>query len=168
MASTSFHEGKLRTFAQIASIIVRQWHTINDPGIAYNMLTEGLRKLHDNAKSFRGQGKFKGHAHWSREALEILSAAENNLSIARASLSHEHVVPVKAVIEKLVSLGESATPEACAAVVLNYSLVAIITRQENDRLRQSDIANKLPEGWEQHDIWARYKAAGLDTDITST
>lgn len=70
--------------------------------IAQQMVSEGIRKIHDAAVSFRGKGKYLGHAHWSRKALTLLEGNGGTERGIKDLLSHEHVIPVSFLIKQIL------------------------------------------------------------------
>jgi hypothetical protein len=72
-----------------------------DETLVRQMINLGIRKIHDAATSHRGNGKYKGHRAWSQSALSLL--VKNNDSVVGITnyLSHEHVVPLKVVVDKI-------------------------------------------------------------------
>ena len=165
MSTARFHPGKLATLSATAAFLVRQWDELSDPQIAHEMLREGLRKLHDHADSHRGPGKYLGHACWSQGALRVLRDANGKRKDYKNSLRHEHVVPARVVVDLLVCLGKSATPDLCAKLIERYAVVAIITRKEDLAFSANGLSNRMPDGWDGQDIWARYKLVGLYEQI---
>lgn len=166
MSRTRLSREKVETLARTASFLVRQWRQLPDTRIAHEMLREGLRKLHDHAKSHRGERKYLGHADWSIAALRELRLAKGDVDKARHKLRHEHVVPVNVVVDLLIGLGRQATPEACEKVIRRYSRVAIITRTEDTLFGDANLSNAMPDNWNGRDLWARYKLVGLHARIT--
>lgn len=166
MPRTRLNREKVETLARTASFLVRQWRQLPDTRIAHEMLREGLRKLHDHAKSHRGDKKYLGHADWSRAALRELRLADGDVDKVHHKLRHEHVVPVSVVVDLLVDLGRQATPEACEKVIRRYSRVAIITRNEDKLFGEAHLSNSMPDNWNGRDLWARYKLVGLYAQIT--
>jgi len=161
LTGTSLPNGKVSTFAKIASQMLAQWDYLEDQTIARQMLAEGLRKIHDNATSSRGKGKYLGHSLWSKNALALLGEAKGNVRSISSELAHEHVVPVAVVIDKLLALGKSPDASACEALIRKWSIVAIVTRAENRLLSSAGLKNAMPDLWDDDDCWARYRAVGL-------
>jgi len=167
MSRTRLNQQKISTLAKTASFLVRQWHRLPDTRIAHEILREGLRKLHDCAESHRGDKKYLGHADWSKAALRELRLASGDIEKAKLRLRHEHVVPVKVVVDLMVELGRQATSESCEEVIRRFSRVAIITRDEDKLFGKAHLSNSMPEDWDRRDIWARYKLVGLYGKITN-
>jgi hypothetical protein len=72
------------------------------------------------------------------------------------------------VVRLLFSIGPRATPEAIAKYIKKYSIVAIITREQDRLFGQHGLRDRMPEGWNGRDVWARYKAVGLYAHITNS
>ncbi len=166
MPRTRLNSEKLLTLAQTAAFLVKRWRQLPDQHIAHEMLREGVRKLHDNTTSHRGTRKYLGHADWSQNALLVLRRAGGNIDRARNKLRHEHVVPVNVVVDLLIGLGRQASTDSCAKLIRRYSRVAIITRAEDRLLAKAHLSTSMPENWNGHDIWARYRRISLYAHIT--
>lgn len=166
MLATVLPDSKIAVVAKVAAALIVDWHSLPDKRIAEQLIAEGIRKIHDHAASHRGIGKYRGHAHWSRDALYVLDRSGGALGRARSELTHEHVVPVRTLVGQLVSLGSSATPEACASVIKSRSIVAVITKAEDALLRMHKLHNTMPSDWDGKDLWARYRVVGLYDSIT--
>jgi hypothetical protein len=167
MNGTRLDLAKLRTVASTAVFVASEPTGKWDSTLASQMLGEGIRKLHDCATSFRGCGKYLGHAHWSRNALRLLHQNGGTERGITKLLSHEHVVPVGVVLSILLRNGTRASVTEIEKLIHRFSVVAIITRDEETLLTAAGLKNKMPEGWNGRDVWARYKAVGLYECIES-
>ena len=166
MTDTELNSAKLRTVAFASRFVASADLSNLDRTIARQMLGEGIRKLHDRAVSFRGQGKFRGHAHWSCTALALLRNNGGTERGIKKLLSHEHVVPVNVVLDILLR-NASATIDDMEGLIRRFSVVAIITREEEAIVSKGGLKNKMPEHWDGNDVWARYKQVGLYERIES-
>lgn len=163
---TQLDSAKLQTVAAFVKFMKSaDAASILDQTIAHQMLREGIRKLHDNATSSRGTGKYLGHTHWSYSALKIVNSKKKIGIDVTSHLSHEHVVPVNVVISKLMSLKATAKIEDIEKVIRDFSIVAIITRGEDELLRKKGLGKKMPLDWDHADIWARYRKTELLSQI---
>ncbi len=154
---------KVRTVARVAKFFVDKKSEQTDRIIEQQMVREGIRKIHDAAKSFRGIGKYCGHAHWSVKALELLESNRGRVKGITDDLAHEHVIPVSVLVGDMLFKNPPGTElEKYESQICEFSIVAIITDEEHKKL------NKMPEGWQVgSDPWARYIQAGLRTEIRS-
>jgi hypothetical protein len=166
MLRTRFPETRLQTLAAISALIVRDRVALRNESVGRELLREGLRKLHDHAILGRRRGKYLGHAYWTRQAIQVYISAGKDLRVAASSLRHEHAVPANVVIERMLSLGDAATTEACARIITRFSRVAIITREQDNILQQNQVARRMPDDWNGTDVWARYRKAGIYGDLT--
>ena len=166
MNGTHLHSAKLRTVSSIVKFVAVLPIATLDCTIASQMIREGIRKLHDCATSSRGHGKYLGHAHWSRAALKHLEQNGGATSGITKLLAHEHVVPVGIVVSELLKGGQKTEIEI-EKLILRLSVVAIITREEEALLSEAKLRSRMPDDWDGHDIWARYRAVGLYECIKS-
>ena len=97
-------------------------------------------------------GKHKGCRYWSEKAIATGSKREG--------LVHEHVVPRKIIRAKLFALRKPNI--ASVKRILNSLCIGVVvTKEEDDRLRQLKLHASMPDDWDHKDIWARYRKAGI-------
>lgn len=99
------------------------------------------------------EGKYVGCEHWSEAAWKI--QGQQNL------LVHEHVMPKSLVIQRLLDLSPNATEDSVNQLLTAYCKGAVITREEDARLNGHGLRAKMPHDWDEKDVWARYKFAGI-------
>lgn len=147
--------------ATVARYCVALRPSLKHYGPARQLINRGLRQLHDHAVSFRGKGKHLGHAHWSVDALKLLKANGNTERGITGKLSHEHVVPAMTVVDILFSIDPTSPTLRYESQIRKFSVVAIITRDEENVLSKAGLARKMPDDWDGRDVWARYRKTGL-------
>lgn len=94
-------------------------------------------------------GKYIGCRFWSRRALE-----------ERTDLRHEHSVPRRLLIAMLLEL--SAPTEDDVRRVLNLRVGVVVTFEEDRALNAAGLRSRMPDGWEGRDVFARYRAVGIE------
>ena len=166
MPATILPQAKLATVARVAEVLLAQWDRLPDTRVAEQLLAEGIRKIHDSAESHRGRGKYKGHAYWSRQALDLLNQSNGKLGLIRLQLAHEHVVPVREVIRQLRRLGPEVDSNQCVSVIQEWAVVAIITREQDALFAKHGLQHSMPPDWDGQRKWARYEHVGLWQHIT--
>jgi len=102
-------------------------------------------------------GKHEGCEHWSAAAWEFRSQTK--------MLTHEHVVPIKVVIELLLKL-PSPTASSVHQLLESFCKAAVVTREEDARLNRLGLRSKMPSGWDGSDVWARYTLAKIGLNKT--
>ena len=156
-------EGFLRTCATLVCAKNRGILKNIDDELLGTMLAEGLRKYHDISESIAGKGKYLGHKYWSLAAWNLL--IENNKIIdssLKLKLRHEHLIPLKYLIRnKLFKLTTDHSLVEVMNQINTFSVVAIITKEEDAILNKSKIKSKMPQDWDGIDIFARYKSGSL-------
>lgn len=124
----------------------------------------------------------KGVRHASRQARE--HQAERNAPWSECGLVREHVIPVGFVGERVrealtvlpdgdadAALRRVPSPLApglwsrrglhIAEVVLDWTLLAWITPDEDVQLRKRGLGSRMPTGWDGQNRFARYDACGI-------
>lgn len=115
-------------------------------------LREGLNKFLSNA--FKGRKHLKSH-FVSRSALEQLQC--NDFT----ELVFEHLIPKSKYIQKPCeekAIQGTLTVEYIEDLLQKFWYFAIITKKEDSLLTRF----RMPEDWDENDIFARYKVAGIE------
>jgi hypothetical protein len=98
------------------------------------------------------EGKYDGCEHWSEAAWDLRGQQK--------MLVHEHVIPKSIVIQRLLEL-PNPTTESVNQLLESYCKGAVLTREEDTRLNKLGLRSKMPAGWDEKDVWARYASAGI-------
>jgi hypothetical protein len=98
-------------------------------------------------------GKLEGCRHWSPGAWRRRAS--------RVMLMHEHVVPKRLIIERLRKLRGRATGTAVKRTFEKWCVGVVILRSEDAQLTKAGLRSKMPDGWKNGSIWARYESIGL-------
>lgn len=96
-------------------------------------------------------GKIDGCRWWSEAACAI---REN-----RKQLIHEHLVPRKVLIERLLELEGPATDNV--ARVLQQCIGVVITKDEDRLLNMHGLRSKMPKDCSEDDQLGRYRFANI-------
>ncbi|MCJ8296367.1 MAG: hypothetical protein MJK15_18370 [Colwellia sp.] len=136
-----------------------------DETLVRQMINLGIRKIHDVAISHRGNGKYKGHRAWSKSALSLLETNNGSVIGITKYLSHEHVVPLKIVVDKIFIMPKDTSIQEYVDIINEWGVVAIITREEDLLFRVFKLSKCMPESWDGNDYFARYRAVGLFEEL---
>jgi hypothetical protein len=98
------------------------------------------------------EGKYKGCNFWSKEAISS--------NLKDKGLVHEHLVPRKIVREQLLALPDK-NPDAIRSFLDNILIGVVVTKGEDDELNKLGLRSIMPSDWDDKDVWARHKAAGI-------
>lgn len=102
------------------------------------------------------EGKLKGCIHWTKAAW---ADRENP-----RELRHEHIVPRKILIEKLLNL-EGIKKETVFSILKTFCIGVVVTKSEDLRLNVCKLKSSMPPDWDGEDPWARYKCAGIYDEV---
>ncbi|WP_146613002.1 hypothetical protein [Halomonas sp. SL1] len=155
---------KLRSVAELAMFCNQRPDLCSDK-ILPQSLSIAIRKLHDHGESPLGKGKYLGHPFWSISARDLLKANGWKVVGIKRLLSHEHVIPVSLLVRKILEPGCGDCVEDFEEIVSRYSLVAIITREEDVRLREAKQWKSVGLEWVENDPWWRYREAKLFSEM---
>ena len=102
--------------------------------------------------------------HASEAAARIIKKREKDY---RKLITKEHVVPVYEIREMLKGLmGEPISADKIARKLDKYVVFAAISKDEDEKLRNNGLNNKMPEGWAPGDnLFARYDHPSIDIKV---
>ncbi|MDN6605129.1 hypothetical protein [Brevibacterium sp.] len=147
------------------------------------VILEVLKRMHEQKDNRSGSGrKLLRHAidvFWDkpRETPQgarkrVEGALWSPAALARADhpqprLVGEHVYPMKLRLAGWYErLDKQDVPTAAEiAADLLATPWAIITKEEDDRLTKAKLRSKMPEDWDGHDLWARYRHQDVLLDV---
>jgi hypothetical protein len=121
------------------------------------VLREAINK---SRKNYKGNINRNNCSYISKNAKQFLSNDPGVKLIA------DHMIPVSLALREFESL-EFLTIEAVVNLVSKYSNMALITKEEDNKLRELGLVKKMPQDWDSEDIFARYDVAKI-TIITNT
>ncbi len=74
----------------------------------------------------------------------------------RDGLVYDHAIPCRYMLNDMLELPD-VTPNSVRAVLEQFDVMVLITREENARLNASSLRQKMPADWDGVDSLARYK-----------
>jgi hypothetical protein len=102
-----------------------------------------------------------GQAHKSRIPR---SRAATGLSLGECVV--EHAVPQMELVNRLMEL-EPLTEQSVAELLKQSFCVMLVTKEEHARLNASGFRYSMPPGWNQSDLYARYRMLGIEPVLPS-
>jgi hypothetical protein len=88
----------------------------------------------------------------------------HSAAVARSSkdvpVVADHAVPLSLLLDEVYKKRIVETT-ALVELVSLYSVMALVTREEDSLLRKRGLAKRMPEDWDGKDALARYRAAGI-------
>lgn len=104
----------------------------------------------------------------SKRANQICKSLGSGDEIKNRGLIHEHIVPKKLIREKLMALNTPVDKKTVKRW-LKLSVYCLVTKESDDKvLNKSGFNQKMPnDNWKKEnaipdEIWARYKASGIE------
>ena len=70
-------------------------------------------------------------------------------------------MPFRVLQDKLLCL-DFPDPSSVQGLLQQYAVACLITKDEDRLLTPMGFNNKMPEPWNETDVLARYKTAGID------
>lgn len=106
-----------------------------------------------------GERKYPRAYPWSPAAR---AAAATGRPPGGFGLVIEHAIPRTLLVTELLTGAASRTLEEALALLLQGSHAAVITREDDRALTAAGLRSQMPQHAPVEDVWARYRAAGLD------
>lgn len=109
------------------------------------------------------RSKYPVEYPWSPQARAVVDESRKRgaSDSALRCLIIEHLIPWNLTMTQVLDKADSLEAEQLAALLTRHGAAAVITTAEDKRLAAARVAHKMPEGAEEQDVWARYRAAGL-------
>lgn len=119
-------------------------------------------------------GKYEGCKHWSIKAIESLNKLNSKGELFKYSdfFRHEHVVPKKVFIEKLLKL-KIINEKIIEDLLNNYLTSAVVTILEERTLDKSGYRQSMPKEFleinnkDYNNKWLRYKCLNIEVKNVS-
>lgn len=89
------------------------------------------------------------------------SRAAVGLKWGQRKIRYDHLIPYCLELKALMAL-TVVTPETVRPVLEKFDVCAIITAEEDARLNAAGLQSRMPDGWDEIDPLARYKAVGIE------
>ena len=139
-------------------------------------LLENYRvRVSDSAKSLLQDGSiwtddFKSSRTYIHKSQEIKDIIKNERPVSfgfwkylnKEKVTWDHTVPTSVLVDRIIELDNAGNLsfESFSDLVEKYGFVTIITIEENDKLNENGLRQKMPDGWSfdsEADAYARYK-----------
>ena len=109
----------------------------------------------------KSNAKYKGNDN-RKNCRYISTAAERQLSTDPAArLVADHAVPVALSLREFEGL-ETHSIDIVVALVAKYTIMVLITPEEDKQLRQAGLVKSMPADWNGEELLARYRAVGIE------
>lgn len=73
----------------------------------------------------------------------------------------EHAVPQMEIVNMLMDM-EAITQTKVQSLLEKYFRVLLVTKEEHRLLNASGLRSSMPKDWDGEDVWARYRAVGIN------
>lgn len=143
------HEGFIE-HCKVAALI------INEMGInphTKHHIRGAIREASNKVTFEKGSGKDKAHFMSEGALSHMKSGNTDNLVL-------EHGVPISIMNDFVLRL-DNVTYTDIADIVKKYTVLAVITEEEDSRLSENKLTKTMPKGWDNMDKFARYDAVGI-------
>jgi hypothetical protein len=109
------------------------------------------------------------HQYWQHKELQLHSTAHKSRiprsrqasGLELSACQVEHAVPLMHIVNVLMNM-PSLDPQLVEAVLRKFYVVRLVTAEEHGRLNGSGLRSVMPADWDETDVFARYKKAGID------
>lgn len=107
------------------------------------------------------QSKYPAAYPWSAEARSIY-LSNSTRPTGGWGLVLEHVTPRNVLLRELIERAEILDTDGLANELFTKLVAAVVTKAEDQALTAAGVSFAQPAGADPADLWARYRAAGLD------
>jgi hypothetical protein len=111
----------------------------------------------------KSNSKYKGNVNRKNCRYLSVAAEQRQIYDSKAILIADHAVPVSVSLRAFDDLQDLAL-DGVVLLVAKYTVMVLITPEEDERLRAAGLVKCMPLDWEQ-DILARYKHVGIEVKI---
>ncbi len=139
-------------YCDIASWLLSR-QDIENPAVK-SVIRHTIREAINHATDLPGHDNKKGAGLVSEAAARQIERG------CLTDLVGEHVVPISVIGKKLVGMRPLAA-EDIKRELKAFSKRAVITKEEDDRLRTAGLVKQMPQGWDGVSWTARYDAVGI-------
>ena len=131
---------------------------INDthamPNIIPYFLNYGIFDWSWPLRFVNGNQLYKGYKYYSYSAYEAVQSGQT-------SFTRDHYFPKKRLKQMLLNL-ENPDASSVRKILEKYGEVCVITRNEDESLKNAGLRNDMPLGWNiGDDVFARYHEVGI-------
>ena len=141
----------LREHCKVASLILEKMDL--NPHTKHH-IRSAIREATLKVTTNKGSSKDKA-------TMMSISALEQMKSGDKSKLILEHVVPVSEINKRVLSLG-SPNANKIQEIVVEWSILCVITEDEDELLKNEKITKSMPNDWDGIDKYARYKKVGIE------
>ncbi len=137
----------------IAVLIIKEFGL--NPHTKYH-IRGAIREATKKVTYLKGQDKDAAH-FVSKKAIDQISNGETR------GLVLEHAVPVSYINQYVIACEDPEVKDV-EDIVLKWTILAVITKEEDSVLSNLKLHKTMPEDWDGEDKLARYKAAGIEVE----
>jgi len=137
---------------EVAALIFRELG--KDPHTNHH-IRAAIREASYKVRSVPGREGKSGAKWMSKDAESKMISGDCSALIA------DHVVPIS-VITEMIYKAESHDKKSIGEIVREWSIFAVITKQEHEKLRLSKLYHRMPPEWNHNNKFARYEAVGIE------
>ena len=161
----------LKDHSLIACLILNSLDKLNEGNPKYTNVDNPAYKHHIRGAIRSASNKVgcvkssdnKKSAHYMSKA-----AKQQMLSGKMDELMGEHVVPVSIINAKVVDLyqskkniGKEIEVHEIIKIVQDWSVHAVITKEEDLKLKESKLTKTMPPDWDRKNVFARHDKVGI-------
>jgi len=132
---------------------------VQSMGMPSSCYTKALREPVYFLWEARGNPKHK--------AAKFRSTAAAGLRFGKREMVYDHAVPFRYLQNDLLAL-DPVDPASLRQVLERFGVAALITTDEDSRLKALGFQHTMPQDWDGLDVLARYRAAGVELEENPT
>ena len=141
----------VRNFCAVASRLLL---TMPINAASKHVVRTALRSaVNKSCPNYRGNDNKKNVQYVSAKAARLLKSGVGGLVA-------DHAMPLSLLWKSIYS-EKIFEVDKLVEIVGQYSVMVLLTKDEDDLLRKAGLAKKMPEGWSRGKLLARYEMVGI-------
>ncbi len=143
----------IRNLCEVASVILKSMPV--NAATTFAVRTVIREAVNKSSPSYKGNN--------NKRNVQFVSDAARPFLTSQGPTVSEHIIPISVLLNSKIYARAEPTidTEGLIQLVAQYSTMALITNEEDARLRQAKLQSSMPEDWDGVDMFARYKAIGI-------
>ena len=148
---TILDEEGFRQHCKVAELIFKELGT--DPHTNHH-IRSAIREASYKVRSVPGTERKSGAQYMSEEAESKMLSGQYSELIA------DHAVPISVVTKMIYEL-PSRDRNSIGEIIREWSILAVITKEEHEKLRIAKLYHRMPPNWDRQNKIARYELIGI-------
>lgn len=132
---------------------IRYCKTVKEMGMPASCYSKALREPIHFLWERRSSSKFEAASYASRAALDAKESGEK--------IIYDHAIPF-IYLQSILLDFNSPSLQTIKGILLDYSVITLITKSEDNKLNRVGLRSKMPQDWDGKNPLARYASVEIE------